>query len=42
MFPLALGAGQRRFDAGSSPVKLSLAGTEAYESGVVDLTYRMA
>jgi dihydrofolate reductase len=42
MFPVALGAGLRLFADGGAPVKLVLGGTEAYESGVVHLTYRPA
>jgi dihydrofolate reductase len=42
VFPLALGAGQRLFADGEAAVKLSLAGTDTYESGVVHLTYRPA
>jgi dihydrofolate reductase len=38
VFPLTLGAGQRLFADG--PAKFELAGTEAYESGAVHLTYR--
>ena len=38
VFPLALGAGQRLFAEGEQ-AKFSLAGTEAYGSGVVHLTY---
>jgi dihydrofolate reductase len=39
VFPLALGTGERLFGDGSA-TRLQLAGTEAYESGVVHLTYR--
>ncbi|HEY4996975.1 MAG TPA: dihydrofolate reductase family protein, partial [Solirubrobacteraceae bacterium] len=39
VYPLALGAGQRLFADGGPPVKLELAQTEAYESGVVHLAY---
>jgi dihydrofolate reductase len=42
VFPLALGTGQRLFEAGEAPVKLELAGAEAYNSGVVHLAYRSA
>jgi dihydrofolate reductase len=42
VFPIALGAGQRLFANGGSPTKLTLAGTEAYESGVVHLAYQPA
>jgi dihydrofolate reductase len=38
VYPVALGSGERLFAAGST-VKLNLAGTEAYDSGVVHLTY---
>jgi dihydrofolate reductase len=40
VFPLALGAGTRLFAAGAAPIKFTLVGTDAYESGVVHLTYR--
>jgi dihydrofolate reductase len=40
VFPLALGAGSSLFADSASAIKLTLAGTEAYESGVVHLTYR--
>jgi dihydrofolate reductase len=39
VYPLTLGAGQRLF---ADPAKFALAGTEAYESGVLHLTYRPA
>src|SRR5436305_8185000 len=39
VFPLALGAGDRLFADGGPAAKLALAGAEAYESGVVHLTY---
>lgn len=42
VFPVALGSGQRLFGEASGPVKLSLAGSEAYDSGVLHLTYRPA
>ncbi len=42
VFPLVLGSGQRLFPEGSDEVKLALAGTEAYDSGVLHLTYRPA
>ncbi len=42
VFPLTLGAGRRLFADGDPGVKLALAGTEAYESGVLHLTYRPA
>jgi dihydrofolate reductase len=41
VFPLTLGSGDRLFDE-DSEVKLSLAETEAYDSGVVHLAYRPA
>ena len=40
VFPLALGAGKRLFADGGPGAKFTLAGTEAYDSGVVRLTYR--
>jgi dihydrofolate reductase len=39
VFPLALGTGLRLFDEGAAPIKLTLGGSEAYDSGVVHLTY---
>ncbi len=39
VFPLTLGSGQRLFPEGDAPVKLALGGSEAYDSGVVHLTY---
>ncbi|MGH2882808.1 MAG: dihydrofolate reductase family protein [Solirubrobacteraceae bacterium] len=39
VFPLTLGSGQRLFADGTTPTKLALGGAEAYESGVVHLTY---
>jgi dihydrofolate reductase len=42
VFPLALGAGERLFEASEPTVKFALDGTEPYDSGVVHLTYRMA
>jgi dihydrofolate reductase len=41
VFPLTLGSGQRLF-AGGAPAKLALAGCEAYDSGVLHLTYTPA
>ncbi|HLY49772.1 MAG TPA: dihydrofolate reductase family protein [Solirubrobacteraceae bacterium] len=41
VFPLTLGAGKRLFPEGSS-LKLSLAGADSYDSGVVHLAYRPA
>jgi dihydrofolate reductase len=40
VFPQTLGSGLRLFPDGSSPLKLVLAGSEAYDSGVVHLSYR--
>jgi len=40
VFPLALGSGKRLFADGGPGAKFTLAGTEAYDSGVVRLTYR--
>jgi dihydrofolate reductase len=40
VFPIALGAGRRLFTDGGGPAKFALAGTDAYESGVVYLAYR--
>jgi len=40
VFPLTLGAGQRLFADGSPTAKFALAETEAYDSGVVRVTYR--
>jgi dihydrofolate reductase len=40
VFPLTLGSGQRLFADGGPGAKFALAGTEAYESGVLYLTYR--
>ncbi len=42
VFPLTLGSGQRLFPEGSAPLKLALDGSEAYQSGVLHLTYRPA
>jgi dihydrofolate reductase len=42
VFPLALGAGERLFADGSPATKFTLAGNEAYDSGVLHLTYRSA
>jgi dihydrofolate reductase len=41
VFPLTLGAGKRLFPDGSG-LKLSLAGADSYDSGVVHLAYRPA
>jgi dihydrofolate reductase len=40
VFPLTVGTGPRLFPEGSQPGKLSLAGCEPYENGVVYLSYR--
>ncbi len=40
VFPVALGAGERLFAEGGAPIKLELAATDAYDSGVVHLGYR--
>jgi len=37
MYPLTLGGGLRLFPDGDAPAKLALAGTEAYDNGVVYL-----
>ena len=42
VFPLALGSGLRLFADGGAPVKLALAGSEAYDSGVLHVTYTPA
>ena len=42
VFPLALGTGLRLFPQSETPIKLVLGGSEAYDSGVVHLTYRPA
>jgi len=42
VFPLALGEGQRLFEDGGRPARLTLAASESYESGVVHLDYRPA
>jgi dihydrofolate reductase len=42
VFPLALGSGLRLFPEGGGPIKLTLGGSEAYDSGVVHLTYTPA
>jgi dihydrofolate reductase len=42
VFPVALGSGLRLFADGGEPVKLTLAGSEAYDSGVLHLTYTPA
>jgi dihydrofolate reductase len=40
VFPLTRGAGARLFPEDAPPRKLSLAGTDSYENGVVYLAYR--
>jgi dihydrofolate reductase len=40
VFPLTLGSGQRLFPESGPAVKLALAGSDAYDSGVVHLAYR--
>jgi dihydrofolate reductase len=42
VFPLALGSGLRLFPDGGGLIKLTLGGAEAYDSGVVHLTYTPA
>jgi hypothetical protein len=42
VFPVALGAGQRLFGEGGTPLKLSLVGADSYESGIAHLSYRPA
>ena len=42
VFPLALGSGKRLFVDGGPAAKFALAATEAYDSGVVHLSYRPA
>ena len=42
MYPLTLGGGLRLFPDGDAPAKLALAGTEAYDNGVIYLHYRPA
>ena len=39
-YPLTRGEGPRLFAEGAAPGKLSLAGTESYDNGVVYLSYR--
>ena len=41
VYPLALGSGQRLFADGAT-VKLTLAGSEAYDNGVLHVTYTQA
>jgi dihydrofolate reductase len=40
LYPLTLGHGLRLFPDGGAPIKLTLGGSETYDSGVVHLTYR--
>jgi dihydrofolate reductase len=40
VYPLTRGSGPRLFPEGAGPAKLSLAAAEAYENGVVRLSYR--
>jgi dihydrofolate reductase len=40
VYPLTLGAGPRLFPEDAAPAKFSFAATEAYENGVVYLSYR--
>ena len=40
VYPLTLGSGPRLFAEGAAPVKLSLAGSDSYDNGVVYLNYR--
>ena len=42
VFPVALGAGDKLFVDDGATTKLALAGSEAYDSGVVHLDYRPA
>jgi len=42
VFPLTLGSGERLFVEQGAELKFALAQTEAYESGVVHLAYRLA
>jgi dihydrofolate reductase len=42
VFPVALGSGQRLFADGGDATRLTLAQSDAYESGVVHLSYRPA
>src|SRR5205807_2529447 len=42
VFPLTLGTGKRLFADGGSPARFALTATEAYESGVVHMGYRLA
>jgi dihydrofolate reductase len=40
VYPLVLGSGEKLFPEGGPLVKLTLGGAEAYDSGVLHLTYR--
>jgi riboflavin biosynthesis pyrimidine reductase len=40
VFPLVLGGGGKLFAERASAIKLTLVGADAYENGVVHLTYR--
>jgi dihydrofolate reductase len=42
VFPLVLGSGRRLFPDGGAAIKLALAGTESYASGVVHLAYQLS
>lgn len=42
VFPVVLGSGLRLFGEGGEPIKLTLGGSEAYDSGVLHLTYTPA
>ena len=42
VFPVALGAGAKLFPDDGTRTKLALAGTDAYDSGVIHLNYRPA
>jgi dihydrofolate reductase len=42
VFPLTLGSGRQLLASGAPPAKLTLAGVEGYDSGVVHLSYRLA
>ena len=42
VYPVALGSGERLFETDGSTTKLALAGTDAYDNGVVHLNYRPA
>jgi hypothetical protein len=39
LFPVVAGHGKRLFDGEASPAALTLAGCEAFSTGVVHLTY---